>query len=168
MAANRRILWLPIRFGSPSILQSPNWRKRLGVARCGPPSPGENIFTLRVLPTVLQVRSIASDTLQIEDIYEIGQLLGSGVAGEVHSAVHRETSKHDWSARPQHSEMSLLFCAPDAKVAIKTISKKKFLVNERSVTTTRVWLTQAIATALCRGGMAVPELTADVRNRRER
>jgi len=63
-----------------------------------------------------KVRSIASDTLQIEDIYEVGQLLGSGVAGEVHSAIHRETN---------------------AKVAIKTISKKKFLVNERSVTTTR-------------------------------
>ena len=29
-------------------------------------------------------------------------------------------------------------CVVDAAVAIKTISKKKFLVNERSVTTTRV------------------------------
>jgi len=63
-----------------------------------------------------KVRSIASDTLQIQDIYDVGELLGSGVAGEVHAAVHRETLQ---------------------KVAIKSISKKKFLVNERSVTTTR-------------------------------
>jgi len=46
----------------------------------------------------------------------VGKMLGSGVAGEVHTAVHRETN---------------------AKVAIKTISTTKFLVNERSVTTTR-------------------------------
>jgi len=63
-----------------------------------------------------KIHSVASDTLQIEDIYDVGKMLGSGVAGEVHTAVHRETN---------------------AKVAIKTISKKKFLVNERSVTTTR-------------------------------
>ena len=64
-----------------------------------------------------KVQSVASNSLQIEDIYDVGKLLGSGVAGEVHSARHKETG---------------------AKVAIKTISKKKFLVNERSVTTTRV------------------------------
>ena len=63
-----------------------------------------------------KIHSVASDTLQIDDIYDVGKMLGSGVAGEVHTAVHRETN---------------------AKVAIKTISKKKFLVNERSVTTTR-------------------------------
>jgi hypothetical protein len=63
-----------------------------------------------------KIHSVASDMLQIEDIYDVGKMLGSGVAGEVHTAVHRETN---------------------AKVAIKTISKKKFLVNERSVTTTR-------------------------------
>ena len=62
------------------------------------------------------IHSVASDSLKIEDIYEIGHMLGSGVAGEVHQAVHRDTN---------------------AVVAIKTISKRKFLVNERSVQTTR-------------------------------
>lgn len=63
-----------------------------------------------------KILSLASDTLKIGDIYDMGKLLGSGVAGQVHAAVHRETN---------------------AQVAIKTISKKKFLVNERAVTTTR-------------------------------
>lgn len=47
---------------------------------------------MRYISRIAQVRSIASDTLQIEDIYDVGELLGSGVAGEVHVAVHRETS----------------------------------------------------------------------------
>lgn len=63
-----------------------------------------------------KIHSVASDSLNIEDIYNVGELLGSGVAGEVHQATHRETGQ---------------------SVAIKTISKRKFLVNERSVTTTR-------------------------------
>jgi len=63
-----------------------------------------------------KIHAYASDSLNIEDIYEVGEMLGSGVAGEVHSAMHRETGQ---------------------RVAIKTISKRKFLVNERSVTTTR-------------------------------
>eukprot|EP01047_Picozoa_sp_COSAG01_P030232 COSAG01_NODE_2102_length_8419_cov_42.585216_6_plen_388_part_00 len=62
------------------------------------------------------IHSVASESLKIEDVYDIGDMLGSGVAGEVHRAVHRHTN---------------------AVVAIKTISKRKFLVNERSVQTTR-------------------------------
>jgi hypothetical protein len=50
-----------------------------------------------------QVRSIASDTLQIEDIYDVGELLGSGVAGEVHSAVHRETSESSAGDRSERA-----------------------------------------------------------------
>jgi hypothetical protein len=52
------------------------------------------------------IHSVASDSLRIEDIYEIQEMLGSGVAGEVHRAVHKDTG---------------------GVVAIKTISKKKFL-----------------------------------------
>ena len=130
-----------------------------------------------------QIHSVASESLQIEDIYEVGKLLGSGVAGEVcgstllhvhkyaqatscsqvHSGVHRETSEapNTFSARSRTG--NLLFVA-EAKVAIKSISKRKFLVNERSVTTTRVsaysgprvfvWalaFTLTPAAALCRG-----------------
>ena len=38
-----------------------------------------------------KIHAYASDSLNIEDIYEVGEMLGSGVAGEVHSAMHRET-----------------------------------------------------------------------------
>ena len=47
--------------------------------------------TLRALRC--QILSLASDTLKIGDIYDMGKLLGSGVAGQVHAAVHRETSE---------------------------------------------------------------------------
>jgi hypothetical protein len=52
-------------------------------------------------------------------------------------------------------------CSTVQKVAIKSISKKKFLVNERSVTTTRVrWFVlimnlQAKSRATCRGRLTL-------------
>ena len=71
---------------------------------------------LAMLPSGGKIHSVSSQSLKIQDVFKLGEILGSGVAGEVHRAQHKATN---------------------TTVAIKTISKTKFLANERAVTTTR-------------------------------
>ena len=63
-----------------------------------------------------RIELINNETLKIEELYKIDKKLGSGVAGEVHRATNRSTGE---------------------RVAIKTLSKTKFLTTARSKTTTK-------------------------------
>jgi hypothetical protein len=62
------------------------------------------------------VPKISSESVNIEDFYEMGEVLGAGVAGTVYRAVHRSSGE---------------------QCAIKVLSKRKFLHTARANTTTR-------------------------------
>eukprot|EP01052_Picozoa_sp_SAG31_P054604 SAG31_NODE_14635_length_795_cov_1.183908_2_plen_136_part_01 len=57
-----------------------------------------------------RVMHISSESVAIEDIYEMGEVLGAGVAGTVYRAVHRKSGE---------------------AVAIKVLSKRKYLNSAR-------------------------------------
>eukprot|EP01052_Picozoa_sp_SAG31_P035073 SAG31_NODE_4185_length_3494_cov_1.707511_1_plen_145_part_00 len=62
------------------------------------------------------VEMLNMEPKQVSQLYDFKDLLGSGIAGQVHRALNKKTGQ---------------------MVAIKTISKEKFLVNNRSKITTR-------------------------------
>jgi hypothetical protein len=62
------------------------------------------------------VPKISSESVTIEDFYEMGEVLGAGVAGTVYRSVHRSSGE---------------------QCAIKVLSKWKFLRTARANTTTR-------------------------------